>query len=142
MGDSSIKSNEEQELTSYTKIFEESCPYFMAIGMSYQEFWFEDCWISEAYLKAHKIKKEQLNEQFWLQGVYIYEALIDVAPILHAFSKKGTKPMPFPKEPYPLFKKKEDNKQKEREQKIEQEKAEMFFKEWSKKVAKKFENKQ
>lgn len=134
MGDSSVESNKEKELTSYSEIFEKSCPFFMAIGMTYQEFWYEDCWIAKSYLEAYKIKKEQLNEQFWLQGVYIYEALIDVSPILHAFCKKGTKPIPFPKEPYPLFKKenKEEEKAKERE------KAEIFFKTWSKNVAKKF----
>ena len=30
-----------------------------------------------------------------MQGLYIYEALCDVAPILHAFAKPGTKPLPY-----------------------------------------------
>lgn len=38
----------------------------------------------------------------WLQGMYVYEAIGDMAPILQAFAKKGTKPTPYPTEPYPL----------------------------------------
>ena len=140
MGDSLEEPNKENELTSYTKIFEETCPIYMSIGMSYEQFWYEDCWVAKAYLKAYKLKKEQLNEQFWLQGMYIYEALVDVSPILHAFSKKGTKPLEYPKEPYPLHKK-EEKKVTEQEQYIEREKAELFFKNWSKAVAKKFNKK-
>ena len=34
--------------------------------------------------------------------MYIYDALLRVAPILRAFAKKGTKPEPYPEEPYPL----------------------------------------
>ena len=136
MGDSELESNENNELASYTEIFEQSCPFFMAIGMTYNQFWFEDCWIAKSYLKAYKIKKEQLNEQFWLQGMYMYEALIDVSPILHAFSKKGTKTRPYPKEPYPLEKKEEKVSPKEKE--LDRQKAVEFFKLWAKQTAKKF----
>lgn len=139
MGDNEIKSNTQKELSSYTEIFEENCPFFMSIGMSYNQFWYEDCWIAKTYLKTYKIKKEQLNEQFWLQGMYIYEALCDVSPVLHAFSKKGTKPIPYPKEPYPLEKKEKIVTEEEKE--LEKEKAIQFFKNWSKSVAKRFNNK-
>lgn len=36
----------------------------------------------------------------WLQGLYFYEALGDMAPVLRAFVKSGTKPRPYPSEPY------------------------------------------
>lgn len=134
MGDSEVKSNE--KVSSYTERFEENCPFFMAIGMTYNQYWLEDCWIAKSYSEAYKIKKEQLNEQFWLQGMYIYEALCCVSPVLHAFSKKGTKPKPYPKEPYPLEKKKEKELTEE-EKYEEREKALDFFKSWSKAVSKK-----
>ena len=41
----------------------------------------------------------------WLQGMYIYDAISCLAPILHAFAKKGTKAKPYPDEPYPINKK-------------------------------------
>ena len=37
----------------------------------------------------------------WEQGLYIYEALCDVSPILRAFSK-ATKPLQYPQQPYGL----------------------------------------
>lgn len=131
MGDNIDKSSKDK-LSSYTEIFEEACPFFMAIGMSYQEFWYEDCWIAKYYLKAYRIKKEQINEQLWIQGMYVYEAIIDASPILHAFSKKGTKPLKYPKEPYPLYEKSE--KEKEIEVQKERQKAINFFESWAKKV--------
>lgn len=141
MGDSWLKSSEEEQLTSYTKTFEELCPFYMAIGMTYDEFWYEDCWIAYYQLKAYKIKKEQENEKLWLQGMYIYEAIIDVSPILHAFSKKGTKPLPYAKEPYSLGTKKETEKVDEKERKKELLKAQLFFENWVTQTQKKFKDK-
>ena len=137
MGNSEIE--EPNKLFSYTEIFEQECPFYMSIGMSYDEFWYGDCWVASYYREAWKLKKQQLNEQFWLQGVYIYEALIDVAPILHAFTKKGTKPLPYPDKPYDFSKDKKQSK-KEKKQEIENEKirAELFLKQWVKDTAKRF----
>ena len=137
MGNSEIE--EPNELFSYTKIFEQECPFYMSIGMSYDEFWYGDCWVASYYREAWKLKKQQLNEQFWLQGVYIYEALIDVAPILHAFTKKGTKPLPFPEKPYDLYKDSEQSKKKKKqEEENEKIRAELFLKQWVKDTAKRF----
>lgn len=135
MGDDGVKSSEKS--FSYTEVFEEMCPYFIAIGMSYEQYWNEDCWIASYYLKAHKIKQEQQNEILWLQGVYIYEALCDVSPVLHAFSKRGTKPRPYCDKPYDLFKKKEKEVFTEEENEKEQQRAYEFFVNWSKATAKK-----
>ena len=137
MGNSEIE--EPNELFSYTKIFEQECPFYMSIGMSYDEFWYGDCWVASYYREAWKLKKQQLNEQFWLQGVYIYEALIDVAPILHAFTKKGTKPLPFPEKPYDLYNdSKQSKKKKKQEEENEKIRAELFLKQWVKDTAKRF----
>lgn len=137
MGNSEIE--EPNELFSYTKIFEQECPFYMSIGMSYDEFWYGDCWVASYYREAWKLKKQQLNEQFWLQGVYIYEALIDVAPILHAFTKKGTKPLPYPDKPYDLYKDaQKDEKKKQQEIENEKIRAELFLKQWVKDTAKRF----
>ena len=53
-----------------------------------------DCELVKYYRKAAKIKQDLDNQNAWLQGAYFYEALADVSPILHAFAKKGTKPIP------------------------------------------------
>ena len=74
----------------------------MSIGMSYDEFWNQDVALVRAYRKADELKRRRQNETLWLQGMYIYEALCDAAPIFHAFAKKGTKPNPYSKEPYAI----------------------------------------
>lgn len=104
MGDNIEESNKKEKLSSYTEVFEKQCPFFMSIGMSYQEFWYEDCWIANYYLKAYTIKKDQINEQLWLQGMYVFEAILCASPVLHAFSKKGTKPLPYADKPFLLDK--------------------------------------
>ena len=70
--------------------------------MTYDQYWNGDCTLTKYYRKADEIKKERRNEELWLQGAYIYEALCDVSPILHAFAKKGTKPQPYSDKPYSI----------------------------------------
>lgn len=140
MGDSLTDQEEGEKLSSLSDFFKEKCPFFMAIGMSYQEYWYDDVWIASYYLKAWELKKEQKNEELWLQGVYIYEAMCDVAPVLHAFCKNGTKPLPYPSEPYSFHKK--SKKEKEMEEKKEIQDTYNFFKNWGSAVSRKFKNKE
>lgn len=87
---------------SSTEIFYKHLPYYLAMGMTLDEYFNQDCSLVKYYREAQQIKKEQRNQELWLQGLYIYEALGDMSPILRAFSKKGTKPLPYPSEPYPV----------------------------------------
>ena len=98
----------------------------MSIGMSYDEFWNQDVALVRAYRKADELRRRRLNEQCWLQGAYIYEALCDAAPVFHAFAKKGAKPNPYVKEPYPITEG-EIREHKEREAKIKEEKIKAEF---------------
>ena len=58
--------------------------------------------LAKYYRKADAIRNERRNQELWLQGMYIYDAILCVAPILHAFAKKGTKAKPYPTQPYAL----------------------------------------
>ena len=58
---------------------------------------------------------ERVNAEAHLMGLYVYEALCDVSPVLHAFAKKGTKPKPFRTEPYSLSGEKTDNSEQKEE---------------------------
>ncbi len=91
-----------QESQTIEQAFNEICPFLIATGCSYSDFWDNDPLIAKAYLKAHKIKQKQENEKLWLQGYYFYVALCDVAPVLQAFAPKGTKVQPYLKEPFKL----------------------------------------
>lgn len=73
------------------------------------------------YREAEELRNEKLNQQAWLQGRYIYDALNRVSPILHAFAKKGTKAQPYVEQAYPISKRSaqeaKENKEKANAQK-------------------------
>jgi hypothetical protein len=111
---------EELELTSsapktYTETFNEQFPFYLSIGMTYKQYWEEDAELVKFYRESYNLKRKMKNEELWLQGMYIYEALCDVAPILRAFSKEK-KPIPYPKEPYAITAKDAEKLKKEKEQ--------------------------
>ena len=83
-------------------VFEAACPKYLAIGMAYEQYWDGDVCAHKAFREAQKIRLSEANQLAWLQGVYVYEALLDITPYLKAFSKG--KPKPYSKEPYDLFK--------------------------------------
>lgn len=89
-------------LSTYTERFYEVFPYYLSIGMTYEQFWEMDSTLVIYYRKAEEIRNRNRNQELWLQGMYIYEALCCVSPVIHAFAKKGTKPLPYSKAPYPL----------------------------------------
>ena len=129
------------ESISLTKIFEHECPYYMSYGMSYEEFWHGDAYLVKFYRDAYKLKIRYDDVFMWKQGMYIYEALCDVSPILHAFSKQGTKPLPYREKPM-IEEIKENKTEKEKEQEIENErlKARVYFENWARATARHFNN--
>jgi hypothetical protein len=89
--------------------------------MSYAEYWEGDPKLTQYYRKAYCIKQEQLNNESWLQGMYIYDA---ISTALHnALRGKNSKAREYAKQPYDLFKKEKTLEQKAIEVQKEQEKA-------------------
>ena len=88
-------------LLRYGDKFEQLCPYYMSLGMSYHDYWDGDCSMAKYYREADDIRKERHNSEMWLQAAYIYEALLDASPVFNPLSKKG-KPYPFRSEPIPI----------------------------------------
>ena len=75
----------------------------MSIGMTYDEFWNQDVKLVEVYRTAMELREKRRNQELWLQGMYIYEALCDASPLFRFSMKKGVvKPEPYAKEPYPI----------------------------------------
>lgn len=126
------------------KQFEEVCPYFISIGMTYEQFWYDDVSIAKCYLKAFELKEEReaLKNKWarWEQGLYIYEALCNVSPILRAFSK-ATKPLQYPSKPYGLEGIQKNNMKEEQKQKVELLKTQIFFENWARAASSKFKEK-
>lgn len=115
--------NEGLTFQSYNEIFEQLCPYYMSIGMSYDEFWNGDVSMVKAYRKANELRDKRRNQELWLQGKYIYDALCDVSPLFRFSMKNGTiKPEPYVKEPYPItaaeVRELEEREQREKEERL------------------------
>ena len=70
----------------------------MLCGMSYDEFWYGDPFRAVAYRQAHRLRIEQANQQLWLQGLYVHNAV--AVAINNAFSKTKQK---YIAEPIKLF---------------------------------------
>jgi len=86
---------------SIMDIFDKAIPYYLSIGMSIDEFWHGDCENARYYREADKIKRHRKNEEMWLQGAYIYNAIGSLAPILR-FSMKPQPPLPYMDKPLDL----------------------------------------
>jgi hypothetical protein len=125
-------------LFTYTEKFYELFPYYLSIGMTYEQYWEGDCTLVKYYRKAEEIRNDRRNQELWLQGMYVYEAICDVAPILHAFAKKGTKPTPYSAKPYPLNDKQTKRDEEEKQRKLA-EKGKRFMEAMAANINKKFE---
>ena len=110
-------------LSSYTDVFNQCLPFYLSIGMTYDQFWYEDCAIVKPYRRAYEIKQDRENQRIWLQGRYIYDALCAASPLFR-FSMKGGKieALPYLEEPYPLTEK-QYIEMKERQEHIKAEKT-------------------
>lgn len=110
-----LSENEPSEPLNLGKTFEEACPYYLSIGMTPEQYWYGEPSLAVWFRESFRIRKERRNEELWLQGMYFYEALCDASPLMRAFAKKGTKAVPYAKEPFDLGLScsKEDKKRKQ-----------------------------
>ena len=123
---------------TYTEKFYELFPYYLSIGMTSEQYWEGDCALVKYYRKAEELRNDKRNQELWLQGMYSYEAICDVAPILHAFAKKGTKPTPYSDKPYPLNDKQTKRDEEEKQRRLT-EKGKRFMEAMAASVNKRFE---
>jgi hypothetical protein len=116
----------DDEVTSppkkFTEYFEELFPAYLAIGMTWTQFWMDEPELAIAYRKADAIKKRRKNEELWLEGMYVAEALR--ATVGNMFSK-GQK-YPYPAEPFPITAD-EQRERREREEKARMERMKAAF---------------
>jgi hypothetical protein len=116
----------DDEVTSPTKTFtdyfEELFPFYLAMGMTWTQFWIDEPELAAAYRKAEMIRKRRKNEELWLEGIYISEALS--ATVGNMFTK-GQKHQ-YPAEPFPLTAD-EQQERREREEKARMERMKAAF---------------
>ena len=95
--------------------FYEAEGFYLALGMTYEQYWDGDATMTRAYKKAHEFKRQERNEELWLQGLYIYEAIARLAPILRMSTKKNVKAEPYLEEPYKLKVEKTEREEEQEE---------------------------
>ena len=86
--------------------------------MTYDQYWNDDPELAVHYRKADEIRIDRQNQLIWLQGLYIYEALCDVAPIFNAGAKKGTKVRPYTNQPYSITERSRKLEEQEKERRV------------------------
>lgn len=77
------------------EVFEEACPQYLAMGMSYEQFWDGEADMVISYRKAYELKQQEVNNNAWLQGLYIWKALQCAPLFVNGFVPKGAKIEPY-----------------------------------------------
>ena len=92
--------------------------------MSYDEYWEGDPKLTTYYRKAYLIKQEEMNNNAWLQGMYIYDAVSTALyNTMRGFGKSKPPLKDYAKKPYELKNKVKSEADKQKEIEIEQQKA-------------------
>lgn len=116
--DDTVEGRSESSAVSYGKQFWDMFPVYLAMGMTEEQYWDGDPMLAKYYRKAEEIRNERRNQELWLQGMYVYDAILCASPILHAFAKKGAKPKPYPTQPYALTAKERKKEKEDKERKV------------------------
>ena len=124
MGAELLEESSHAKEKSYTEVFEESFPFYLAIGMSYGQYWEGDPKLAQYYRKAYAIKQEEFNNNAWLQGMYVYDAVSTaIHNAMRGMGKSRTPAKEYAKAPYDISKKEKTEAQKLKIIEKEQEKA-------------------
>ena len=87
---------------SCSEQFNRCFSWYLSIGMTPEQYWDQDSTLTIYYREAERHREDKFNRRAHLQGLYIYEALCDVAPVMVAFPAKNAKPSMYPTKPYEL----------------------------------------
>lgn len=78
-----------------------------------------------AFRQADELRRRRQNEILWMQGVYIRDALRST--VGNMFAGKGSTPIEYPDEPYPITEEQvEEKKERERKNMEERMKADLL----------------
>lgn len=119
MDGDAVKSEEPSKETTpqnLTELFHKVFPYYMSIGMTYDEFWRGPVWLVKAYREAYILKTRHEEWARWRSGMYVYNALLCVAPVMRAaLSKTPVEPGKYIDEPLPITEKEAKEREEARE---------------------------
>lgn len=113
----------EDEITSFTDVFNEVFPTLMLVGMTYNQFWNDDVCLVKHYIKLYRLINDRREQDAWMIGIYVKEALQDVASCF------GNKKYNYPDKPYGFFDNQIDESHidMDMQKKLEEEKAKVWM---------------
>ena len=98
---------------SISELYHRVFPEYLAMGMTYDQFWKGDCTLVIPYREAYRIRQEEMNRMAWLQGLYMYKALQSTPVIVHGFARRDTKIESYPAKPLEFRKQSAERKDEE-----------------------------
>ena len=100
---------------SLAEMLMDICPSYMALGMTYDEFWHCNTKVHKAYREAWTIRRKNEEWARWRQGAYNFAALMCAAPVIRAsFGKGKAEPGEYPGEPWPITRKEAEERQQKK----------------------------
>ena len=123
------KDGEGEEGKSFSEIFHEIFPHYLAMGMSHELFWEGESGLVKDYRKAFKIRMDNEKAQWdelsdraaWLNGLYMRRAISSIAITVNGFAPKGTQLDEYPEKPYT----EQESEKRDAEKKKKQEENQM-----------------
>ena len=111
--------------TPYGDTFDELLPHYMAMGMTYEDFWEGEYGTKKACREAYRIRMENdqhiMDRNYWYMGQYIMAAIQATPLIVPGVNmKKGASLPDYPDKPFMVkqeeLKREEDRKKHEEDQ--------------------------
>ena len=112
--------------TPYGDLFDALLPQYMAMGMTYEQFWDGEIGMHKAFRKAYQLRMENemriADRNGWYIGQYIVKALQSVQLLAAAVPvKKLPDPKEYPDKPFMIQADEEERKNKDEETRKKQE---------------------
>lgn len=83
--------------------FDRVFPDYLIMGMTPEQFWDGESWLKKHYRAAYRQRmrnEERIrDQQAWLTGIYIRDAIQSVAVLVNGFVPKGASPAAYPEVP-------------------------------------------
>ena len=104
--------SEPTEQITFAEMLTRLCPHYMAMGMTYDQFWNTNTRAHKAYRDAYELRQKNDEWDRWRRGAYVYDAILRLSPVLRAsFGKGKVEPIKYPDEPWPLTQKEADERE-------------------------------
>jgi hypothetical protein len=86
------------------------CPRYLAMGLSWDDYWHGDYAKLPYYRKAHALRRNERNEELWMLGIYFLRAIGAILP---------KSELSYPSEPFALTQEEvEDQEKRQKEKEI------------------------